>query len=141
MTQYCCSQIIRYMAKYKTDNAKHVINILKALADMSRLRIIMVLVGRELCVCQIIELLGLAPSTVSKHLYILKQAGLIESDKKGRWVHYGLAPDASNKTVQKAVGWLKEFLAADERIIEDKKRLKKILKEDPERLCLKIKER
>jgi DNA-binding transcriptional ArsR family regulator len=44
----------------------------------------------ELCVCQIIELLGLVPSTVSKHMSILKQAGLVENRKEARWMYYRL---------------------------------------------------
>ena len=62
--------------------------IVKALADENRVRALMALRERELCVCEIIELLGLAPSTVSKHLSILYQAGLLESRKDGRWVYY-----------------------------------------------------
>ena len=136
------SAIIRYMAKYKNNYIKDITNILKALADESRVRIVMALAGREkLCVCQIIELLGLAPSTVSKHLYILRQANLIESNKKGRWVYYNLAGGGKNKAVQAVLHWLQKSLAKDAGIKEDKKLLGKILKEDPERLCLKMKKR
>lgn len=63
-------------------------DILSALSDESRLRTFLILKGRELCVCQIVALLGLATSTVSKHLSILKGAGLISSRKHGRWVYY-----------------------------------------------------
>ncbi|TFG44900.1 MAG: ArsR family transcriptional regulator, partial [Candidatus Brocadiia bacterium] len=55
------------------------LSITKALADESRVRTLMALDGRELCVCQITELLGLAPSTVSKHMAILTQARLVEN--------------------------------------------------------------
>ena len=65
--------------------------VLKALADENRVRALMALRPRELCVCQIIELLGLAPSTVSKHMAILKQARLVDSRKQGRWMFYRLA--------------------------------------------------
>jgi len=51
---------------------------IKALADENRIRLIVTLKGRELCVCQLIELLVLAPSAVSKHLSILKNARLID---------------------------------------------------------------
>ena len=64
--------------------------ITKALADESRVRMLMALRGGELCVCQITELFGFAPSTVSKHLSILFQAGLVESRKKDRWIYYQL---------------------------------------------------
>ncbi len=133
--------IIRYMAKYRTKYIKDVTNILKALGSVSRIRIVMSLFGRELCVCQIIELLGLAPSTVSKHLYILKRANLIEWNKKGRWVYYRLAEEGENKAARRTLYWLQESLVKDARIREDKKLLEEILKEDPEQLCLKIKKR
>ena len=67
--------------------------VIKALADGNRVRILSVLAGRELCVCQIIEMLGLAPSTVSKHLSILRQARLVDDRKEGRWMYY-CRPDA-----------------------------------------------
>ena len=62
--------------------------VIKALADENRVRVLLALGAGELCVCQIVELLGLAPSTVSKHLSILKQARLVESRKEGRWMFY-----------------------------------------------------
>ena len=59
--------------------------IAKALADENRARALMALGGGELCLCQIIEVLGMSPSTVSKHMSILHQAGLVERRKDGRW--------------------------------------------------------
>jgi DNA-binding transcriptional ArsR family regulator len=65
----------------------------RALAHPARLRILTMLRGGELCVCQITAVLGLAPSTVSAHLRELKLAGLVTERKEGRWVHVGLADD------------------------------------------------
>ena len=65
--------------------------ITKALSDENRVRMLLALDGRELCVCQIIELLGLAPSTVSKHMSILANARLVEGRQEGRWRFYRLA--------------------------------------------------
>lgn len=62
----------------------------KALADGSRLRLLKLLEDGEVCVCILTESLGLAPATVSKHLSLLKAAGLIQARKDGRWVHYRL---------------------------------------------------
>lgn len=62
----------------------------KALGHRARLRIVAMLRGGELCVCQITAVLGLAASTVSQHLSELKRAGLITERKEGRWVHYSL---------------------------------------------------
>jgi len=63
----------------------------RALAHPARLRILAMLRTGELCVCQVTEVLGLAPSTVSAHLRELRLAGLIRERKEGRWVHVELA--------------------------------------------------
>ncbi len=109
--------------------------ITKALADENRVRILMALQGQQLCVCQIIELLGLAPSTVSKHLSILKQARLIDSHKTSRWVYYQLADNHAPVVVGDTLHWLQGALEKDRQIKEDTKRLKSILKINPEELC------
>jgi ArsR family transcriptional regulator len=64
---------------------RETIDIAKALSDANRVRALMLLTDGPLCVCQIIEMLGLAASTTSKHMSILRQAGLVEADKQGRW--------------------------------------------------------
>jgi DNA-binding transcriptional ArsR family regulator len=107
----------------------------KALADENRVRMLLALKDRELCVCQIIELFGLAPSTVSKHMSILRQAQLVEGRKEGRWMHYRLAGDRAPLPVRSALAWLAETLAREEQIRSDAKRLKAILKLDPQELC------
>lgn len=114
-----------------------VLDIAKALADRNRLRILMALTGGELCVCQIIELLGLAPSTVSKHAYILRQAGLVDARKDGRWVHYRLVSREATKIAGAAIKWVGSGLADDNYIRKDAERLKAILKIDPEEICRK----
>lgn len=70
----------------------------------------MMLGDKELCVCHIVEALALAPSTVSKHLSILEHAGLIETRKKGRWVHCRL-PGRPSPEVKNALSWLRPALA------------------------------
>ncbi|OPX23252.1 MAG: hypothetical protein B1H03_02370 [Planctomycetales bacterium 4484_113] len=65
--------------------------ILKALADESRLRILRALTHRSLCVCELAAFLGLAMSTVSEHLSVLHDAGLVRSVRAGTWVNYFLA--------------------------------------------------
>jgi ArsR family transcriptional regulator len=112
-------------------------NITKALADENRVRILMALRGGELCVCQITELLGFAPSTVSKHLSILFQAGLVASRKTERWVYYRLPGKQSSKRVQSAMTWVVKSIKNEERIISDAKKLKEILKTDLAEICKK----
>jgi len=111
------------------------LNITKALAEENRLRILLALQGQELYVCQLIELLELAPSTVSKHMAVLRQARLVDCRKDGRWMYYRLADESPPRAVAQALDWVKTSLAEDERIREDAKRLKEILKIDREVLC------
>jgi DNA-binding transcriptional ArsR family regulator len=107
----------------------------KAIADESRIRILGALRNRELCVCQLIELLGLAPPTVSKHLPILKNARLVNSRKQGRWMYYRLDGEDAPEEAKTALAWILASLVDKSRIIEDEQRLIEILKIDPEILC------
>ncbi|MDD5596591.1 MAG: metalloregulator ArsR/SmtB family transcription factor [Victivallaceae bacterium] len=116
---------------------KKVLNITKALADESRVRALMLLKNGELCVCQIIEVLRLAPSTVSKHMSILKQADLVEARKSGRWVYYRLPEKDSDEAVRTILEWLKTNLTDGKTIKKDIKNLDKILNMDKEELCRK----
>ena len=67
---------------------KQFIRIMKAMSDPNRVRIIKLLQRKELCVCELTELLGLAQSTVSKHLKLLDDVELIESRRDGAWIIY-----------------------------------------------------
>ena len=114
---------------------RNLMAVTKALSDENRVRIMMFLSEDELCVCQIIELLGLAPSTVSKHLSILKQAELIDSKKKGRWIYYYLPDEGVPEIVTQAIEWLQTSLNKDKQIQGDRKQLKKVQKKSLEELC------
>ena len=116
---------------------REILSLTKALADENRLRALCALRDRELCVCQIIELLGLAPSTVSKHLSILHQARLVDNRKDGRWGYYRLAGDEAPEPARAALAWALDSLSGVPRIREDAKTLKRILKCAPEYLCRK----
>lgn len=108
----------------------------KALSDESRVRALMALSGGELCVCQLIELLGLAPSTVSKHLAVLHQAGLVETRKDGRWIYYRLAEEPTLPCARQAFAMTMECLAKDSRVREDAKRLNRIRAMSRNVLCV-----
>jgi len=107
----------------------------KALSDENRIRSLMFLTQGELCVCQIIELLGLAPSTVSKHMAILHQAGLVESRKQGRWVYYRLAGNDAPLCVRQAIAWARSCLNADPTVRHDARRLGSVRNLDKDELC------
>ncbi len=70
----------------------------KALADETRLKILEYLESGELCVCELLEVLDMPQSTVSHHLLLLQNAGLIRSRKQGRWVLYSRNPVSNLQT-------------------------------------------
>jgi ArsR family transcriptional regulator len=109
--------------------------ITRALADQTRVRMLMALESRELCVCQLIELLELAPSTVSKHMSILANARLVEGRQDGRWRYYRLAGNDAPDEAREAISWTFKSLSKTPQILKDTKRLKEILKINPEVLC------
>ena len=127
------SAILRLLAKYRS--MQSFLNITKALADENRLRMLLALQPGELCVCQIAELLGLAMSTVSKHLSILNQAGVVNARKDGRWMYYSLPGKGAPTAAREAVAWVRRSLAGSERAAEDAKRLKRVLAMDLAKLC------
>jgi ArsR family transcriptional regulator, arsenate/arsenite/antimonite-responsive transcriptional repressor len=112
-----------------------VMNITRALADPNRARAVLALRHGELCVCQITELFGLSPSTVSKHLSILFQAELVESRKEGRWMHYRLPGRDAPVAARAAIDWLTKSLADDPQVVKDSRRLQQIRRLDPAILC------
>lgn len=114
---------------------RKVMAVTKALADVNRVRAVMALRHGELCVCQIIELLEMAPSTVSKHMAILHQAGLVESRKQGRWIYYRVAKDAP-PAVEGALRWVREALAKEPQVVEDSRRVKAIINRPREGACV-----
>jgi len=73
------------------------VNILKALADENRIRILNLLRNGELCVCDIEAVLGIKQSNASRHLNRLKMAEIIGSEKKSQWVYYRLKDDTFEK--------------------------------------------
>jgi ArsR family transcriptional regulator len=109
--------------------------IAKALSDASRVRILMFLRDGELCVCQVVEMLNLAPSTVSEHMAILHRAGLVEGRKDGRWMFYRLAGEDASEPVRQALSWLESSLAGDRQALDDMKQLKIIKRTPVKDLC------
>jgi len=86
------------------------LRVMKALSDGSRLKILKMLELRELCVCEIQALLALSQSTVSKHLKILEDAGLVDRRRDGQWVLYRLAARGRSpyaaEMLERLGGWL-----------------------------------
>lgn len=98
----------------------------KALGDPQRVRALAALRGGELCLCALITLLKLAPSTVSKHMSLLIQAGLVLSRKEGRWVHYRLADGRVPGHVRAALDMVHAALRDDAQATRDDRALRRI---------------
>jgi len=108
---------------------------LKAAGDPTRIRILKLLEDRDLCVCQVQAVLGLAPSTVSKHLTVLKSAGLVEDRRDGRWIHYGIASGSHNPYAKAVLAMLRGPLGGDPIVAADRKRLREVKSVPLEELC------
>ncbi len=110
---------------------REVIAITKAIASAQRIRILLALRDQPLCVSVLTDLLGLAPATVSKHLWMLASAGLVESDKTGRCVCYHLPRRRTPIGICKTLRWLDHMVATDPLILEDATRLKPLVANSP----------
>ncbi len=97
------------------------VKVFKALGDKNRLKIIKMLETKELCLCEIRCFLKLANSTVSKHLSILRDAGLIEDKKDGKWVNFKLAEPPKDSFIENILSLIKEKNEFDEIKIEMEK--------------------
>ena len=113
---------------------KEPLTIAKALADANRLKALFCLREGELCLCQIIMLLRLAPATMSRHMAILHQAGLVETRKDGRWVYYRLSKSPGS-CAHGALAWVARALPKGKGQPVDKNALCKIRKAPQSQLC------
>ena len=108
---------------------KDFIRVMKALSDPSRVKVVKMLQHKEMCVCEIQFALGLAQPTVSKHLKVLEDAGLVQSKKDGLWVNYTLSGGGSPYAAT-LLGNLKHWLQDDLDIGQLVKRVPVIRRED-----------
>ena len=79
------------------DDLENVVRVAKALSDPTRVRILHALSAREFCVCELVELIGRGQPAVSRHLGILRDAGLVEDVRDGQWVNYRLRRPARSR--------------------------------------------
>jgi ArsR family transcriptional regulator len=93
----CCSPVVRQVIK--PDEAAVLAAGFKALSDPARLRLISLVAahaGQEACVCDLTEPVGLSQPTVSHHLKLLVDAGILAREQRGKWAYYKLVPDTLN---------------------------------------------
>lgn len=114
---------------------KDLLAIMSALSDETRLRAFLLLREQELCVCQVIEVLGLSPSTISKHMTILHQAGLVQRRKEGKWHYYRWADAKATSVIGRAMRLALEGAGEDALVTADSKRCCGVQKKDLEEVC------
>jgi len=110
---------------------KPFLRIMKALSDPNRVRALKLLENRALCVCEIQEALGIAQPTVSSHMKILEDAGLVNKERQGTWMIYSQADGSESVYVGAMLATLKGWL-------NDDAELQKMLKALPDTACLRV---
>ncbi len=109
---------------------KDFVKVMKALSDTNRVKIIKMLQHKTMCVCEMREALQVAQPTVSKHLKLLEEAGLVESLKDGTWVNYHLTDGGNSPYVASLLGNLRHWLEDDPQIADLIEKLPTIRRED-----------
>jgi len=106
------------------------IKVMKALSDPNRVKIIKMLQHKSMCVCEMRTALGVAQPTVSKHLKLLEDAGLVDFKKDGLWVNYHLTDGADSPYAAALLGNLRHWLEQDSQVAPLLERLPFIRRED-----------
>ena len=107
-----------------------ILKIFKALSDKNRLRILLMLTKKKLCVCEIQDILGVTVSTVSKHLSILRDIGFIVYEKEGKWVNYSLNTDSKDFVLNQIILILPFYLNDDELIKSDLEKVNTVCRQN-----------
>jgi len=97
---------------------EYFIQVMKALSDSNRVKIVKILQERSLCVCEIQEALELAQPAVSRHLKQLERAGLVTYQKEGLWVNYRLTDGSASPYAACLLGNLRHWMVEDREIHE-----------------------
>jgi ArsR family transcriptional regulator len=106
----------------------------KALADETRVRILRALAGEELCVCELCDALETTQSTLSTHLQVLREAGLVQARRQGKWVYYAITEE-KKRLADTLFGYFRDDLDADRFLKSDDRRLRKRLAEREDGAC------
>ena len=109
--------------------------LMNALADRTRLRLLLSLRERELCVCKLVDFIDMADSTVSRHMSILKAAGLVESRKSGRWVHYRMTESQKGTLQREILDVALRQLSSDPELTADASRLRDLIEREDANAC------
>jgi ArsR family transcriptional regulator len=113
------------------DPMKELVKVMKALSDPNRVKVLKMLQKGEMCVCKIQDALGIAQPTVSKHLKILEDAGLVSRRKEGLWAHYSLTDGGQSPYAASLLGNLRHWLTDDLEILALLEKSDNLRREEP----------
>lgn len=99
--------------------------LLRALADRTRLRLLNLMGGREVCVCFFVEILKTSQPKISRHLAYLRRAGIVSSRRDGKWMHYRIVEPADS-TAKRVFDDVRSWLRADGAMARERERLEGI---------------
>ncbi len=113
---------------------RELVRVFKAVADKNRLRILKMLEVKKMCVCELSAALGITQPSVSKHLSILKNAGLVLDERNCQWIDYTLCDEKINPYAPVIQSQLRQWLCNDSIVQKDLKAIKTL---DRKKLCRK----
>jgi ArsR family transcriptional regulator len=96
-----------------------------ALADTTRLRLLNLMAGREVCVCHFVDILGQSQPKISRHLAYLRNAGIVAARREGKWMHYSICPVADEPASAVLAASL-AALGSDQQMQADRARLDRV---------------
>ncbi len=114
---------------------RDLLRLFRALSDETRLRMLKLLMQRELCVCEIMQALDVSQSRASRNLGLLEDAGILRSRRVGAWVHYALDDAWASGRGQEVLAVLQQSANADPAVRQDAERLAKAVRAES-RACL-----
>ena len=98
-------------------------SIFKVLSDHTRIRILKLILQRELCVCELMQVLNMTQSRISRHVNLLKQAGLVKDRREGKWVYYSVNSQSFNPYATALLNLFSGWLNEDKVIITDRENI------------------
>jgi len=104
-----------------------ILEILKILSDETRLKIVSLLAENELCVCELMEALRMSQSRISNHLRILRNTGIIEAKREGKWIFYSLARGTMDKVLWEIVQVIVNRIDEEEYLTREKILIKRLI--------------
>ncbi len=113
---------------------RELVKVFKALGDKNRLRILKMLQHKKMCVCELAAALGISQPSVSRHLSLMRDAGLVTDERNGPWIDYALCEENINPYTQAIMSHLSEWINDDPYVKGDLKKVKSMKREE---LCRK----